>query len=77
MFEDEQTFYRRLIMRRYALLLQKVEQTYPHLDADTRARMKERVLNLSWTDVAVAKLMGRIDQPVELSLPAACSDASA
>jgi hypothetical protein len=76
MFEDERTFYRRLIMRRYALLLQKVEQTFPGLDADTKARMKERVLNLSWTDEVVEKLMRQLGQPMELSLAATCSDAS-
>lgn len=77
MFEDERTFYRRLVMRRYALLLQKVEQTFPHLDADTRVRMKERVLNLSWTDAVIEKLMRQLGQPEELSLQAACSDAPA
>jgi hypothetical protein len=68
MFEDERTFYRRLIMRRYALLLQKVEEAYPSLNAETRNRLKERVLNLSWTDGAVEKLMSQLGQPLESPL---------
>ena len=57
MFEDERTFYRRLIMQRYTLILKKIEETYPNLDIDTRNRLRERVLNLSWTDGVIEKLM--------------------
>ena len=54
----EQAFVRRLFLCRYARLLQKVEQTYPAVSADPelQARLRERILNLTWVDVGVERL---------------------
>lgn len=55
----ESTFYRQLFLRRYALLLQKIEQTYS-VDTDTQQRMRERILCLEWVDRGIARLPTKI-----------------
>jgi hypothetical protein len=54
---NEQTFYRKLFLRRYALLLEKVERTYK-LDAETVAAIRKKIVCLDWVDVGVEKLIG-------------------
>jgi hypothetical protein len=54
---NEQTFYRKLFFRRYALLLQKVERTYG-LSAEAVAAIRNQITNLDWVDVGVEKLRG-------------------
>lgn len=54
----EHSFFRRLFLRRYALLLQKVEQTYPHIagNSELYARLRTHILNLTWIDAGVDRL---------------------
>jgi hypothetical protein len=56
--EAEQSFYRQLFLRRYALLLRKIEQTYPTVggDPELAARLRNMILNLTWVDRGVDRL---------------------
>lgn len=56
--DSERSFFRQLFLRRYALLLQKVEQTYPTVsnNPELQTRLRERILNLTWVDVGVDRM---------------------
>jgi hypothetical protein len=56
---DDETFYRKLFLRRYALLLEKVERVYAPSD-ETKKAMKDTVLSLDWIDVGVQNLQGKL-----------------
>jgi hypothetical protein len=49
---DQQAFYRKLFMIRYARLLQKAEQTYK-LSPAVMDRLREEILSLDWIDRGV------------------------
>ena len=53
--EQEQSMYRRLFLKRYAMLIDKVEKTYGMSPEDV-AQLKKRVLCLDWVDVGVQRL---------------------
>ena len=53
---NEQTFYRKLFLRRYALLLQKVEKTYS-INPEIMTSLRKNILALDWIDVGVEKLI--------------------
>lgn len=55
----EEALFRRLFLRRYALLLQKVEQIYPAVagNPEVQTRLREKILNLTWVDVGVDRLV--------------------
>lgn len=66
--EQEKTFYRKLFLRRYALLINKVESTYK-LDPDVKKRLTDRLMCLDWVDVGVERLQSRIEsatKPTEM-----------
>lgn len=56
--DSERSFFRQVFLRRYALLLQKVEQTYSSVgvDPELQKKLRERILNLTWVDVGVDRL---------------------
>jgi hypothetical protein len=51
----EQQLYRRLFLKRYAMLIDKVEKTYGMSPEDV-AQLKKRILCLDWVDVGVQRL---------------------
>jgi hypothetical protein len=53
--ELEQQLYRRLFLKRYAMLIDKVEKTYGMSPEDV-AQLKKRILCLDWVDVGVQRL---------------------
>jgi hypothetical protein len=59
MLEDERSFYRKLFLQRYSLILQKVVDTYG-LSPETAVQLKKRYLNLTWIDEAVDILEKRL-----------------
>jgi hypothetical protein len=58
--EQEKTFYRKLFLRRYTLLINKVESIYK-LDPDVKKRLTDRLMCLDWVDVGVERLQTRIE----------------
>jgi hypothetical protein len=54
---DQQAFYRKLFMIRYARLLQKAEQTYK-LSPAVMDRLREEILSLDWIDRGVDSING-------------------
>jgi hypothetical protein len=57
--ELEQRLYRQLFLRRYALLLEKVEHTYK-LSPETMDLLRRRILCLDWADAGIEKLEKRL-----------------
>jgi hypothetical protein len=57
--ELEQRLYRQLFLRRYALLLEKVEHTYK-LPPETMDLLRRRILSLDWADAGIEKLGKRL-----------------
>ena len=55
----EQQLYRRLFLKRYAMLIDKVEKTYG-LSPEDVAQLKKRVLCLDWADVGVQRLSQKL-----------------
>jgi hypothetical protein len=55
--DPARTFYRQLFLKRYALLLQKVEDTYPSIHPLKKKQLQEKILCLSWVDPAIDKLL--------------------
>lgn len=54
---DQQGFYRKLFMIRYARLLQKAEQTYK-LSPAVMELLREEILSLDWIDQGVEPING-------------------
>jgi hypothetical protein len=54
--EINNRFYRQLFLRRYTLLLEKVEHTYPSLPKETLADIRKKILSLAWVDVGVERI---------------------
>jgi hypothetical protein len=59
----ERTFYRKLFIRRYTLLIEKVQRHYS-LDAAAVTVLQSRVLALDWIDGCIAKLEKRLQTRV-------------
>ena len=57
--ETESRFYRQLFLRRYALLLEKAEQTF-HIPKETMDPLRRKLLSLDWVDEGVEKLGRRL-----------------
>jgi hypothetical protein len=55
----ERTFYRKLFLRRYALLLQKVEQTYS-ITPESLQRLRSAVLSVDWAESRIDALLKRL-----------------
>lgn len=52
MTEEERTFYRKLFLKRYAMLLKKVEQVYTPSE-DQLQTLQAKFLSLDWIDSAI------------------------
>lgn len=61
--ELERTFYRKLFIRRYTLLIEKVQRNY-NLDAAALSVLQTRILALDWIDGCIAKFEHRIQTRV-------------
>jgi hypothetical protein len=59
MTEAERRLYRQLFLRRYALLLQKVEQSFPH-SKDFMESLRRHILSLDWVDTGIHSLAMRL-----------------
>jgi hypothetical protein len=55
MSESERAFYRRLLLKRYQMLLEKADGIYKFDDA-VKSRLRQKILSLDWVDSAVDKL---------------------
>jgi hypothetical protein len=53
--ELECTFYRRLFLKRYAMLIEKAAKQYAMTPEDVQ-HLKQRILCLDWVDAGVQKL---------------------
>ncbi len=55
MTEQELTFYRRLFLKRYALLVKRTEELYK-LSPERVQQLQEKVLTIDWIDGAIERL---------------------
>ncbi len=55
MTEDELTFYRMLFLKRYTLLLEKVQTKY-NIPPETMKILKERILSLDLFEYAIQEI---------------------
>ncbi len=53
--ESEIRFYRQLFLRRYALLLEKAEHSFP-ISKDAMIALRRHILSLDWVDPAIQRL---------------------
>ncbi len=57
--ELERTFYRKLFIRRYTLLIEKVKQNY-ELETTALYVLQNRILALDWIDGCIGELQKRL-----------------
>ncbi len=55
MTEQELSFYRRLFLKRYALLIKRTEELYK-LSPEKVQQLQEKILTIDWIDGAIDRL---------------------